>query len=340
MRSKALSVVVVLLFAASLFIGCDAEAKSSSGGGSRSSSSSGSKSSSSSSSSSGSYGNTATKSGSSSSSTSTSSPPSSGSGYGNSSSKSSSSTTPSTGSPSTGGYGNTATPASGGSSAQSSKSSSSASPLQNKMNRSYSKQESAKAYEAYTSQQAKFQKGSGPSAYNPAGREQTTVNSIRGGASYSGTDYYARRTVFYDSYQWQPPTYIYRSYSSFGIWDGMMLWFMLDHLHDRQYSEMYYHHRDDPGMQQFREELDRLSEENAELKEKVKQLDESTKSLEQEGVKVDPAYAPPDAAGVALASSLVDNKASQKSSSGFPWMWVIIIGAFCLLGFAFMRRKR
>jgi hypothetical protein len=338
-RSKTLSVVFSVMLAASLFLDCEAHARagSSGGGGSRGSSSSGSRSSSPPSSPSGSYGNSASKPGSSPSSP--SSPSQGGSGYGNSATKPSSSGAPSEGSSSKGGYGNSATPASGGGSTDPSKSSSSGSPVQNKMNRSFSKQESAKAYEAYTAQQAKFQKGTSASSYNPAGREQTTINSVRSRASYSSTDYYARRTVFYDTYRWQPPVYIYRSYSSFGIWDGMMLWFMLDHINDRQYAEMYYHHRDDPGMQQFRTELDRLSAENAELKNKVKQLDESSKSLEQQGVKVDPAYVPPDAAGVVLAANFAD-KASPKESSGFPWGWAAGIGVLGLLGFLLTRRKK
>jgi hypothetical protein len=208
------------------------------------------------------------------------------------------------------------------------------------MDRSFSKQESAKAYESYTAQQSQFQKGSN-TTYSPGGREQTTINSIRTNTTYiSSGDYYSRRVVFYDTFHWQPPVYIYHSYNSFGIWDAMMLWFMLDHISDRQYAEMYYHHQDDPGMQQFRRELDRLSSENAELKEKVKKLDEETKSLEQQGVKVDPAYVPPDAASVALAANYAGAQAPKKESSGFPWGWVAIFGVLGIAFFLFMRRKR
>jgi len=356
LRTKFLSIVFCVLFAGSLMFECDTWAKSSSSSGSRSSSSSSS--SRSSGSSSGSYGNSASKSGSSSSSSSspsssgygnsasgsspsTSSPasPSSGGGYGNSAGKSSSSGSTSDSTASKGGYGNSASSSSGSTSGAIQKSSAPKSPIQQKMDRSFSKQESAKAYEAYTAQQSKFQKGSGGS-YNPGGREQSTINSVRNQTSYSsGSDYYSRRTVFYDTYSWQPPIYTYHSYSSFGIWDAMMLWFMLDHINDRQYSEMYYHHRDDPGMQQFRKELDRMSAENAELKEKVKQLDESTKSLEQQGVKVDPSYVPPDAASIALADSFAP-KPAPKKESGFPWGWIAVIGALGIAGFLFMRRKR
>ena len=183
--------------------------------------------------------------------------------------------------------------------------------------------------------------GPGSGNYSAGGRERSTIDSVRSRVNYSSSsDYYSRRTVFYDSYHWSAPGYAYRSYGSFGIWDGMMLWFMLDHIHDQQYAAMYYNHRDDPGMQQFRKEVDRLSAENADLKEKVKKLDESTKTFEQQGVKPDPSYVPADAAGVALAATIAEKEIPVKNSSGFPWVWIFVIGALAVMGFMFMRRKR
>jgi hypothetical protein len=209
------------------------------------------------------------------------------------------------------------------------------------MNRSFSKQESAKAYDDYKAQQNKFRMGSGSGSYTPGGRERSTIDSVRSRVSYtSSTDYYARRTVFYDSYHWSPPIYVYNSYGSFGIWDSMMLWFMLDHIQDQQYAAMYYNHRDDPGMQQFRKEVDRLSAENADLKEKVKALDDSTRSFEQRGVKPDPSYVPEDAAGVALAASTAEKEIPVKKSSGFPWVLVFVIASLAAMVFMLKRRKR
>jgi hypothetical protein len=204
------------------------------------------------------------------------------------------------------------------------------------MNRNFSKKESAKAYEDYKAQQGKF-KASSP-GYTQSGRESSTVDSIRTRAGYSSSsDYYSRRTVFYNNYGWSAPGYMYYSYPRFGIWDAMMLWFMLDHINDAQYAAMYYHHRDDPGMQQFRKEVDRLSTENAELKSKVAKLDESAKSMEQGGVKPDPSYVPQDAVSVALAADVAQKQAPK--SSGFPWTWVIGIGLLALIVFLLMRSK-
>jgi hypothetical protein len=327
MRSKALCAIFSVLFAGSLLLGPDVYAKSS--GGSSKSSSSRSSSKPAPPPSSG-YGNTGTK------------PEASKNptrdGYGNTATKpSGAASTPSGSSAPPSGYGNTATSQQGKGGPAGSEPSKST-PLQNQMNKSFSKQESAKAYQDYKAQQGKFQMNS-KGDYRPSARETATMNSFQSRASYgSSSDYYARRTVFYDTYRWSPPVYVYRSYSSFGIWDAMMLWFMLDHINDAQYASMYYHHRDDPGMQQFKKEVDRLSAENAELKAKVAKLDESTKSLEQQGVKQDPSYMPQDAASIALAASFADKGAPK--SKGFPWMWVLGIGAIVLIGFMFLRRRR
>jgi hypothetical protein len=206
------------------------------------------------------------------------------------------------------------------------------------MNRTFSKQESAKAYEDYKSQQGKFKASS--SSYTQSARENSTADSIRARAGYGSTsDYYSRRSVYYSSYGWAAPTYVYYSYPRFGIWDAMWLWFMLDHINEAQYAAMYYNHRDDPGMQQFRKELDRLSTENADLKAKVAKLDDSAKSLEQQGVKPDPTYVPPDAASVALAADVAQKGVPKPSGSGFPWTWVIGIALLVWIVILLKRRK-
>lgn len=259
--------------------------------------------------------------------------------------------------PTRGGYGNTGTKAPGvastpagrsgyGNSAVSSKGKGGPAspapkwtPLQKQMNRHFSKQESARAYEAYKTQQGRFQRISKPGSYRPSARETATINSIGSRVTYrSSSDYYSRRTIFYHSYGWSPPVYVYSSYNRFGIWDAMMLWFMLDHINDAQYAAMYYDHRNDPGMQQFRSEVQRLSAENADLKAKLAKLDDSANSLQQQGVKPDPTYMPQDAAGIALAADIAA-KAVPKSR-GFPWMWVIVMGAFVLIGLHFLRRRK
>ncbi len=240
--------------------------------------------------------------------------------------------------PFTGGYGNSGTRNPGAAAtSQAGPGQSRMTPLQQQMNRSFSKQESARAYEDYKAQKSKFQMSSNPGGYKPSSRETATINSVQSRSGYSsGSDYYARRTVFYDTYRWSPPVYMYGSYSRFGIWDAMMLWFMLDHINEAQYAAMYYHHQNDPGMQQFRGEVERLSAENADLKAKVAKLDQSSRSLEQQGVKKDPAFMPQDADGIAFAADIASKEPPK--SNGSQWIWLIGLAAIAVVVVRMRRR--
>jgi hypothetical protein len=344
------------------FLDASVKSSSSSSSSRSSSSSSGSSSSKSSSSSSGSYGSSVSKPSSSSSGSSGSSvakpPPSSSGGYGSSVTQPASKSTENIGTqgskPSTSGYGSSVGTGSKGkedsvSTAQNGKPN--ANPgertatapktaLQQKIDRAYSKQESAKALESYKAEQNKFKMGANSST--PAGDgERAAVNNIKSRVTYrSEGDYYNRREGFYASSGWTPPGYIYRSYNSFGVWDGMMLWFMLDHISDSQYRNFYYHHQDDPGVKQFRQELDKMAAENSELKAKVAKLDAETKELEAQGVKVDPTYIPADAADVVLAADIAKKEIPVKKGSGFPWFWTMAIVAGAGLGFVYLKKRR
>jgi len=355
--------LAILCVMAFLFVNIDGYGGSSSSGKSSSSSSSKSSSSSSSkssSSSSGSYGSSVSKPSSSSTTSSTSS-----GGYGSSVSKPSSSSTENNATPvsnpSSSGYGSSvAKPSdSGGASSgkvdgssvpQSAKStaglagkSTTAPPksaLQQKLDRTYSKQESAKALDNYKTEQNKFKTNTN-APYQSVGGERAAVDTVRSRVTYTNqSDYYNRREVFYSSSGWSPPGYVYHSYSSFGIWDSMMLWYMLDHIHDAQYRDFYYHHRDDAGMQQFRQELDKMAVENSELKAKVAKLDAETKELEAKGVKVDPTYVPPDATDVALAANIANKEIPVKKGSGFPWFWTLAILAGIGIGYSYYLKRR
>ncbi|MCE5244852.1 MAG: hypothetical protein ABFD98_19770 [Syntrophobacteraceae bacterium] len=211
--------------------------------------------------------------------------------------------------------------------------------VQQKMERSFSKKESAKALDSFKRDQSRYKQDPGAKSYTPASAtERSTVDSIRKRVTYTeNSTYYTRRNVFYTSYGWSAPGYAFGSYSSFGIWDAMMLWFMLDHLNDHRYASMYYHHRDDPGMQQFRKEAERLSLENADLREKLKDLDTRTKAMEAQGMKPDPSYVPDDAANVALASSVVEK---EMSHGAFPWGWTVAGALAVVLAVMMMRRRK
>jgi cell division protein FtsB len=81
---------------------------------------------------------------------------------------------------------------------------------------------------------------------------------------------------------------------------------------DQQYALMYYNHRNEEDMMQWRQEMDQQAMNNAELKAKLDALDQQVARLQ--GTPVDSAYVPEDAQDIALSPDVVDQltMAAQK----------------------------
>ena len=213
-------------------------------------------------------------------------------------------------------------------------------PMQQKMNQAYSKQESTKAFASYKTEQTKF-KATEVAAQTPKAEQTRVVNNIRV-KNYSSGNYYARRNVFYDTYHYRTPAYAYYSSPSFGMWDGMFLWFMLDHINDRQYANMYYNQQNNEDMKAWRREADRLARDNAELRAKLNNLDAETGKLKAQGAVIDPSYVPPDAQDMALSAKVVEENASKIAAVNTkkePLVWPWVLGLCAALGGFFVWRK-
>ena len=75
---------------------------------------------------------------------------------------------------------------------------------------------------------------------------------------------------------WSAPSYAAAAPRSFGVWNGLMLWFMLDNLTKPGYSDFFRSRRDDPGIQQWRQQADGMAADNADLRRKLAELDSRT----------------------------------------------------------------
>ena len=124
--------------------------------------------------------------------------------------------------------------------------------------------------------------------------------------------YHYRRTVFYDTYGWAPPVYVYRMYPRYGLWDAAFLAFALDHIAEEQYALMIYHHRNEAEIQQWMDDSDRLAAENDDLRAKLENMKLQMSKMEEQGVAVDPSYVPPDAEDVALAPEVITALTTSK----------------------------
>ena len=179
------------------------------------------------------------------------------------------------------------------------------------------RQRAAESLKAYQGEQQRFKQpvappSQGQVAGNPVYQKAQTYSNFDYG------NYYTRRNNYYGGTGWSPPAYAYGSSPSFGVWDAMMWWMILDKVGNRQYTSAAYHHADDPGYRQWRQEADRLAQNNQELKEKLAKLDAEVKQQESEGLARDAAYLPPGMPPeVALASSVLAKKEPQKPKLRF-----------------------
>lgn len=117
--------------------------------------------------------------------------------------------------------------------------------------------------------------------------------------------YIERRSRYYGS--WDTPSYAYSGYSSYGMWDSIALWYMLDNIHNDHYRNMYYHQMNTPGMTAWRAEAEVLARDNAELRSKLRQMDQGAQQLQQQGVRRDDSYLPPGVdADILLAEEVLE----------------------------------
>ena len=168
-------------------------------------------------------------------------------------------------------------------------------PLQKQTGTALRKENAAKALADYKVEKGKFKQPD-----TSVSSSDATQSSVMGRlGTPSMTTYYSTRRDFYGGMHYAPPPYMYDSRPRFGMWDAMALWFILDHFREPRYSSMYYHHGDDPGMQEWRREADRLAQDNAELKTKLAGLDEQVKGMST--LPKDPSYVPDDMKTAVLA---------------------------------------
>ncbi len=173
------------------------------------------------------------------------------------------------------------------------------------------RQKSAASLERYKSEQQKFKTPPKSEASTANFSSNPVYSKAKNYGSHDNNTYYDRRDSYYQSRNWTPQTYVYQSSPSFGMWDCMFWWMILDNMNDKNQYAAAYHHSDDPGYQEWRKEAEKLSETNADLKAKLEALDKNVSSLN--GTAKDTAYLPAGvSAEVVLANDVLSSKPYEK----------------------------
>lgn len=172
------------------------------------------------------------------------------------------------------------------------------------------KKKAASSYAAYQKETGKFKQANTSTARKTYNSNPIYTKSKK----YSDFDYrthYQRRDSYYQGRGWSAPGYAYRTRPRFGMWDAMVWWMVLDNVGSRNSYAMAYHHADDPGYREWRQEADRLAQDDAELKGKLTELDAQVATLEGTPVRADylPEGMPPE---VALSAKAMADKKAYK----------------------------
>ncbi len=184
-----------------------------------------------------------------------------------------------------------------------------------------------------------------------------------GGSWWGGTD---RRTPsaappppprtggWFAQQGWSAPPYAAAAPRSFGIWDGLFLWFMLDNLTKPGYSDWFGRHRNDPGVQQWRQQADAMAQDNADLRRKLAELDSRvapavpgagtpTESTPADSGWVEvPPDIPPEVAAAEGPQRRTPSAAPDDGGSGFGGMlfgFALVAGAGGLAYMSLRRRR-
>jgi len=168
----------------------------------------------------------------------------------------------------------------------------------------FDKNKSVVAANAHKAQVAKFKKPPTVAKLDSASTKRYSSNSyVKSSYGYDRSTRLDRRSTYYNSYT--PHSYAYNSSPSFGMWDSIALWYMLDNIGNRNQYAMMYNHQNDPGFQEWRREANRLSADNAELKAQLAMMDKNVSSMK--GTPINESYVPEGMDADILLSDKVAN---------------------------------
>jgi hypothetical protein len=164
--------------------------------------------------------------------------------------------------------------------------------------RALSREQSGGALGRYRAQQEQARRPPAP-APQPAPSPSGGGFGVPGGGfgvprgGYAGGPGYSRpvRPDWYRDRGWAPQPGIFGAGRSFGIWDGLFLWFLLDNLTRAGSVDFFRNHRDDPAIREFRAEAERQARDNAELRARLDELDRQL--ARQPDAPANPDYLPP-----------------------------------------------
>ena len=182
------------------------------------------------------------------------------------------------------------------------------------------RQLSSQSYNRYKSEQDRFKT---PAQGTLTGASDYAHNPLYGANAGRYRNYdqaYAERDRWRGANPWTPSPFAFHSAPSFGMWDALFWWMVLDKITEPSHAAAAYHNANDPGFQAWRAEANRMAADNAELKAKLDTMDAKLTALQGQPQK--PGTLPDGVpASVALAPAVMvagagDGKALAMGTGG------------------------
>ena len=192
--------------------------------------------------------------------------------------------------------------------------------------RSISRQSSGQALQQYRSAQTP-QADRRPSAgYAGASGERRPSASGQGGGWGGNSVAGYGNGGWYTGGRGSPP---YMPTQRFGVWDGLLLWGLLNSLNQPGRSQFFYSNQDDPGYRQWRTQMNAAAAQDPAVRQKLAELDSQVAQLQ--GQPKNPGVLPP---GVPNAA------AAQGDGSGESMVFIVLFLGGALFGLFWFWRRR
>lgn len=180
-----------------------------------------------------------------------------------------------------------------------------------KMAQAMKQQKANDSIRAYKAEKQKFKDPTADTVPRESYSSSPIYSQTRNYGTFDYKTHYSQRDDYYRQSGWNPPGYVYSGRPSFGMWDALFLWSILDNTRNPAYVALAHNQANDPGYKEWRKEADRQAETNADLRGKLAKLDAELEKVENQ--PIDPGYlpkgVPPE---VAISSDALKTKPPEK----------------------------
>jgi TRAP transporter TAXI family solute receptor len=179
------------------------------------------------------------------------------------------------------------------------------------------KQKAKASLDAYKAERAKF-KQQAPKLDPDRYADNPVYQKSKAGPGFSYDEHYRQRGDHWRQKGLDLPAQMYKGRSSYGIWDAALLYGLLQFATRPDYAAFAYHHQDDPGYKEWRQNAEELAKTDSDVRRRLEEIDRQIEMMKGQGVKPDSGYLPEGVpANMAISAEAMAAKTKQKPKLRF-----------------------